>query len=90
MIVDDECDDELIFETDIYLAGKLLKSHLGELINELYVFQYPLRPSERNYGDEGELTSMTINKSEEDKIKLNYTVDTRSKNFDSTNVENRV
>jgi hypothetical protein len=74
MNIDDD-NDELLLEIDVYLAG--------ELSNELYLFQYPLRAVERPYGDQGELTNVQYNSTQTDTtIKFNYNVDSKSKNFD--------
>lgn len=40
-------DDEVVAEFDVYLAGQLK--------DDLHLLQYPLRPSYRAYGDQGQL-----------------------------------
>jgi len=67
-------EDELLEEIDVYFCG--------ELSEELAVFQYPLRPNDRFYGDYGGLTSATVNK-ENTNLKFNYTIDNKMKNFDT-------
>ena len=49
-----EEEDEIIEEVDVYFCG--------ELNDELAVLQYPLRPSDRFYGDYGDLSAVTVNK----------------------------
>ena len=49
---DDEEDDEVIAEFDICLAGSLRE--------QLQLLQYPLRPSNRQYGDQGTLKDVQV------------------------------
>lgn len=54
------------------------------------LFQYPLRPNDRFYGDHGDLFNISINKPDNGAIKLNYQIDPKKKNCDQINVENKV
>ena len=48
----DEEDDEVVAEFDICMAGSL-RDHL-------HLLQYPLRPSYRQYGDQGTLKQVKV------------------------------
>jgi hypothetical protein len=76
-----EEEDELLEEIDVY--------YNGELKDEICVMQYPLRPSDKFYGDNAELTSVQMNK-EKDKagLKLTYSIENK-KNFDTQYYENK-
>ena len=61
-----------------------------ELINSLCLFQYPLRPTERPFGDQGKLSSIQINNNaNEFSLKFNYNIDSKSKYYDNS-LENKV
>ena len=48
----DEEDDEVVAEFDICLAGNLK--------DYLQLLQYPLRPNNRQYGDQGDLSEVHV------------------------------
>lgn len=48
----DEDDDEVIAEFDVVLAGQMR--------DDIHLLQYPLRPSYRPYGDQGELVKVEM------------------------------
>jgi len=64
--------------------------NIGELSNALCIFQYPLRPNERPYGDQGKLSSVQMNNNlNEFSLKFNFNIDNKSKNYDN-NQESKV
>ena len=67
-----------------------LLSKIGELNNDLFLFQYPQRPNDRFYGDHGDLFNISINKTDNSSIKLSYNIDPKNKNCDQQNVDNKV
>lgn len=67
-------EEELAFELDIYYAG--------ELMDNLVVFQYPLRPSDRPYGEFSELSNVQINQ-DNSNMRLIYNLDNKSKYYDT-------
>jgi hypothetical protein len=74
MIMDqNEDQDELIDEIDIL--------YNGELSEELFVMQYPLRPSDMPYQSHAELSNLSLN-TDNFNLKLTYTLDSKIKNFD--------
>jgi hypothetical protein len=74
MIMDqNEDQDELIDEIDIL--------YNGELSEELFVMQYPLRPSDMPYQSHAELSNLSLN-TDNSNLKLTYTLDSKMKNFD--------
>jgi hypothetical protein len=76
-----EEEDELIEEIDVY--------YNGELSEEIFVLQYPLRPSDKPYGEHAELSSVHMNKdSSTNNIKLTYSIENK-KNFDTQYYENK-
>jgi hypothetical protein len=68
-----EDQDELVDEIDIL--------YNGELSEELFVMQYPLRPSDMHYQNHAELSNISLN-NENSNLKLTYTLDSKMKNFD--------
>jgi len=74
-------EDELIEEIDIY--------YNGELSEEIFVLQYPLRPSDKSYGEHSELTNVYMNKENStNNLKLTYSIENK-KNFDTQYYENK-
>jgi hypothetical protein len=73
MNIKEEDEDELIEEIDVCLSNVLK--------DEVYIFQYPLRPNDKPYGDHAELSSIMINK-ENSNVKMNYLIESKMKNFD--------
>jgi hypothetical protein len=74
-------EDELIEEIDIY--------YNGELSEEIFVLQYPLRPSDKSYGEHSELTNVYMNKENcTNNLKLTYSIENK-KNFDTQYYENK-
>ncbi len=53
---------------DVYLNGNVNSGNF-------YVFQYPLRPATRTYGDNGSLDDVSMKLEEESNIKMKYKFD---------------
>jgi len=58
----------------------------------LHLLQYPLRPSYRAYGDQGELTKVDVaNEGQEvESLRMHYKLATQSQNYDGNAVDHRV
>jgi hypothetical protein len=76
-----DVEDELVAELDVYL--------MNDYSEELWLFQYPLRPHDRFYGDHSELSNVLFNKQENNSVKLIYSIESKMKNFDNHNYEQR-
>ncbi len=47
------------------------------------MFQYPLRPNNRFYGDQGQLSNVTLNKNNPGNVKIEYSIESKNqKNVD--------
>eukprot|EP01071_Lankesteria_metandrocarpae_P005156 Lankesteria_metandrocarpae@DN3886_c0_g1_i1.p1 len=68
-------DDEVVEEMDVYL------NRLEEGTS-VYVLQYPLRPSYRPYGDQGQLSGVEFRRNQ-GTMRLSYDLNSRGSNFDS-------
>lgn len=79
MIMEHE-EDELIEEIDVY--------YNGELNDEICVMQYPLKPSDKMYGEHAELSNVLIHK-DDSTLKINYSIESKMKNFDTQYYENK-
>lgn len=44
----------------------------------MYLFQYPLRPNNRFYGDQAQLTSVILNKNNNSKVKIEYSIESKN------------
>ena len=62
----------------------------GDANNNLFLFQYPLRPNDRFYGDHGDIFNVTINKPEKSAIKIHYKVDPKNQFSDKNFQEHKV
>ena len=58
--------------------------------NNLFLFQYPLRPNDRFYGDHGEIYNISINKPEKSAVKIHYNIDPKNQFSDKNFQENKV
>jgi len=74
--VDESADDEIVREIDVYI------NRLPDA--ELYLLQYPLRPVYRPYGDQGQLATVDIKKTQR-RLRLSYLMNTESDNYDKDN-----
>ena len=70
-------DDEVVGEMPVFLSQ--------DLASNLYLLQYPLRPSNRPYTDVGKLSSVKV-KPMQKKLEVEYDLDTNSSNYDQDNV----
>ena len=64
----------------------------GKLKDDLHLLQYPLRPSYRAYGDQGELSKVEVaNEGQEvESVRMHYKLATQSQNYDANAVDHRV
>ena len=44
----------------------------------MYLFQYPMRPNNRFYGDQGQLTSVLLNKTNNSNVKIEYSIEAKN------------
>jgi len=73
-------DDEILEEIDVF--------YNGDLNGEIFVMQYPLRPSDKPYGDHADLSKVMLNK-ENSNLKLVYSIESKMKNFDTQYYEGK-
>jgi len=63
-MIDDE-DDEVVCEMDVFLNGNVNNGNF-------YLFQYPLRPSQRSYDNNASLNQVMMKVDDESNLKMKY------------------
>jgi len=83
--VDDvDMDDPVVSEIPVYL------NHLQDppyMCGEIYVLLNTLRPNQRPYGDQGQMTSVELD-DENNRLKINYAMNPRAPTYDPDSIYN--